>query len=71
MLPELFLAFPLGVCPIRVIVNNHYIHVFPFLNNPIEMFIDGFDCFGLYGGTVIVGSSAKITCLPNELFRKT
>lgn len=66
--PEIFLAFPLRVCTMRIMVNNHYCHVFPFLATHIKMFPDGLlHFFGLYGRAVVVDLSAEVTCFTNVL----
>lgn len=54
----------------RIMVNNQYCHVFPFVAGSIKMFSDGLlDFCGLYGRTVVVDPSAEVTCFANVLLR--
>lgn len=66
---ELFLYFLLHVCPIRIMVNNTTIISSNFWPLRLKSSLtDFFDFFCLNGKTMVVDSSAEITCFRNVLF---
>lgn len=71
VLPELFLAFLLRVCPMQIIVSNYYCHVFLFVITEIKMPHQqaSWSLFYLYGRKVVVDSSLEVTCLYDVLLR--
>jgi hypothetical protein len=67
--PEFFFVFPVRVTPSRVMMNDNVRHVFPFVTIQIKMFCNWFgDSLGLNGYSVVINSSAEITCFTYVLF---
>lgn len=72
--PKLFLAFPLRVCPIRIMVNTHFCHIFLFVTThyQIEIITDrllGF--FFVLFFFCILGCCffCRVNCFKNKFLR--